>query len=50
MILGGKIINNGYQAYLALAQSEQSNEDTNQKVIYVPQKKIDKEKPETLKQ
>ena len=35
MILGGKVINNAYQAYLALTQNQQS-----QRILYVPQKKI----------
>ena len=40
MILGGKVINNAYQAYLALTQNQQ-----NQRILYVPQRKIQKEMP-----
>lgn len=46
MILGGgTVVNNAYQTYLALIQSQ--SEGTNQRVIYVPQKKITNEAPPT---
>lgn len=38
MILGGKVLNNAYQVYLALTQNK--NENINQRIIYVPNKKI----------
>ena len=38
LILGGKVINNAYKAYLTLAQNP--NEKVNQRIIYVPYKKI----------
>ena len=40
MILGGKVINNAYQAYLALTQNQQ-----NQRILYVSQRKIQKKMP-----
>lgn len=43
MILGGKIINNAYQAYLALCQKP--SEKDNQHVIYLPARKIKRESP-----
>jgi hypothetical protein len=38
LILGGKVINNAYQVYLALSQNP--NEKINQKIIFMPYKKI----------
>ena len=40
MILGGKVINNAYQAYPALTQNQQ-----NQRILYVRQKKNQREMP-----
>lgn len=43
MLLGGKVINTGYQAYLALAQNQLEN--SNQKLLYVLQRKVRNEVP-----
>lgn len=37
LILGGRVINNGYQAYLALVES---NERSYQQILYIPEKKL----------
>lgn len=44
LILGGKLINNAYQAYLALVQTE--TEKKNQHIIYVPSKRIKASTPQ----
>ena len=43
MILGGKVINNAYQAYLALCQS--GLENSNQHILFLPQRKMKSEMP-----
>ena len=47
MILGGKVINNAYQTYLALVQNQ--NENLNQKIIYIPDKKLQNSIPSKSK-
>lgn len=47
MILAGKVINNAYQTYLALAQNQ--NQKLTQKIIYIPQKEIQKRYPKKNK-
>lgn len=42
MILGGRVINNAYEAYLALAQQK---DNPNQHIMFVPQRKIKAELP-----
>ncbi|VDI09867.1 Hypothetical predicted protein, partial [Mytilus galloprovincialis] len=46
MILAGKVINNAYQAYLALRENQDKQ---NQQVIYIPVKKINQEAPKKNK-
>lgn len=46
LILGGKVINNAYQTYLALRQNP--SENSQQHVIYVPTKKIRSRAPQKL--
>lgn len=46
MILGGKVINNAYEVYLALVQNQPPS---NQTIIYVPSKKLRQEKPKSDK-
>ena len=43
MILGGKIMNNAYQTYLALTQDQ--HEDKKQHILFIPEKKIRNEMP-----
>ena len=43
MILGGKVINNAYETYLALVQNKTKN--LNQKIIYIPHMKLQKSAP-----
>ena len=43
LILGGKIINNGYQAYFALVQAQ--SDSVKQKIIFVPPMKMAREAP-----
>ncbi len=49
LILGGKVINNAYQAYLALVENEQyvnrAKTALPQRIIYVPAKEIQKHAP-----
>ena len=44
MIVAGKVINNAYETYLALAQNK--NEEMNQRIIYIPQNEFKKRGPE----
>ena len=43
LILGGKVVNNAYQAYLALVHTQTNK--INQKIIYLPQAKLTREMP-----
>jgi hypothetical protein len=52
LILGGKVVTNAYQAYLALAQNEASvqkkNPDSCQRMLYIPSKVIQRYAPKKL--
>jgi len=45
MILGGKVINDAYQAYLALVQSPPETKSGSQRILYMPAKAMSRAKP-----
>ena len=46
LILGERIVNNAYEAYLALAQTQ--NHKLNKKIVYIPQRKLRRTMPQKL--